>query len=79
MIDEHTVNKAEAELRITSADVEIKKVEIAEVDLRIKRLEMRRDRINKVVKVAERAKMTVDAQPINEQKGLGPVDGTQPR
>jgi RNA polymerase sigma factor (sigma-70 family) len=79
MIDEHTVNKAEAELQITSADVEIKKVEIAEVDLRVHRLSMRRVRIDVVVKQAERAMVTVDSQPITEQKGLGPVDETQPR
>ncbi len=79
MVDEHTVTRAEAELRITWGDVEIKKLEIAEVDLLVNRLSMRRDRINQVIKLAERAKATVDAQPINEQKERAPVNETEPR
>jgi RNA polymerase sigma factor (sigma-70 family) len=62
MVDDLSVAKAEAEVKISSADMEIKRVEIAEVELRVDRIQRRRDRIRQVIKLAERAKATVDGQ-----------------
>jgi hypothetical protein len=56
------VAKEEAELQISSADVKIKKVEIAEVQLRVDRLKRRRDHVTKVIKLAERTKATLDVR-----------------
>jgi RNA polymerase sigma factor (sigma-70 family) len=73
IVDEFSVAKAEAELKISIADLEIKRVEIAEVELRVRRLQRRHDRTKKVVRLAERAKASVDVQQSQPPKtGEGP-------
>jgi len=75
MVDDLSVAKAEAELKISSVDMRIKRVEIQEVELRVGRIQRRRDRIKQVIKLAERAKATLDVQ----KSQPAPAGGGSPR
>jgi RNA polymerase sigma factor (sigma-70 family) len=52
MIDAESVANAEGQLRSAAAHVDVKKVELEEVDLRVQQLERRRHQIQQVVKLA---------------------------
>jgi hypothetical protein len=62
-IGESALAKAEADALTSSSELEIKQIEIAEVELRIDRLQKRRTRIKEILKHAERAKIDRDPQP----------------
>ncbi len=53
MVDDFSVAKAEGDLRATDAQVEVKKVEIEEVELRVQQSERRRHQITQVIKLAK--------------------------
>ena len=52
MVDDATVSKDEGELRATELQVQVKEIELEEFELRVQQLESRRERINKIVKLA---------------------------
>jgi hypothetical protein len=74
-VDDLAVAKAEAELKISSADIEVKRLEISEVEFQVIRLQRRRDRIRQVIMLAARAKAALDVG----QSQPGTAGGGSPR
>jgi hypothetical protein len=74
-VGDATIVNSEGKFKISSADLEIKKVEIAEVELRIHRLQMRRARIEEVIKLAARVTDSLDVR----QPQPTPAGGVPPR
>jgi RNA polymerase sigma factor (sigma-70 family) len=61
-IDELSVAKAEAELKISDVDTQVKRIEIAEVELRLDRLKRHQSRIKEIIKLADRVKDALGEQ-----------------
>jgi RNA polymerase sigma factor (sigma-70 family) len=61
VVNEFDVAKAEGELKSSAAAVAVKKVEMEEVQLRMRQLDRRREQIKDIVKLADRLKTNVPA------------------